>query len=292
MTEEIVKMIEIFAAKIEKFVLSHRLLLLILLVTFLVRLPSLFEPLWYGDEAIYLTIGQKIVRGGLMYLEIFDHKTPGIYYLAAAVIKTLGESIWSFRFFLMVWVLATTVIFYITTKEMFSKKVALAAVVVLSVLISTPLIEGTITNSEVLMILPTMVGILFGLRKRFFLAGVFFSLSFLLKFTGIFDFGAFFIFAALAVKKDEIKETIKRLVALTLGWFLPVFMTIVFFAINGGLSAYFDSAFLYNVSYTAYQNSFLFSNGVLVLKALPAILVLGYFVFRSFDRFKKKGETG
>jgi 4-amino-4-deoxy-L-arabinose transferase-like glycosyltransferase len=183
--------------RIESLVLNNRWLVILLLVTFLIRLPSLFEPLWYGDEAIYLTIGQKILRGGLLYVDIFDHKTPGIYYLAAASIQAFGASIWGFRVLLMFWVLLTLVVFFVLSKRLFDKKTALMATIFLAAFTATPLLEGNITNSEILMILPTALGIIFGLKNRYFLSGIFFSAAVLLKFPAVFDFAAFFIFVAL-----------------------------------------------------------------------------------------------
>ena len=61
-----------FLAQLARLILNNKILAVTLAVTFFVRLPSLFEPLWYGDEAIYLTIGQKLVRGGLMYVDILS----------------------------------------------------------------------------------------------------------------------------------------------------------------------------------------------------------------------------
>src|SRR3972149_9250866 len=94
-----------------KWLVKHEWLALIWAGVIFLRIPSLFEPFWYGDEAIYLVIGQKILGGGLMYVDIFDHKTPGIYYLAAATIRILGASIWSWRFLLMIWTIASLATF-------------------------------------------------------------------------------------------------------------------------------------------------------------------------------------
>ena len=282
---------EKFLLRTEKILTSYKLLIALLLVTFLVRLPSLFEPLWYGDEAIYLTIGQKILRGGLLYVDIFDHKTPGIYYLAAAAIKFFGESIWSFRFLLMVWVLVALVVFYFLAKEMFGKRIALLAAIILSALTSTPLIEGNITNSEILMILPISAGLIFGFKKRYFLAGIFFSVAFLLKFPAAFDFAAFFIFVLFTIQKKAISTTLKNLIFLLVGFLLPVFLTILYFASKGALSEYFRSAFLFNVSYTGYKTSFLFANGLLLTKALPVFLLVVYYGGRVFLRFRKGADA-
>jgi len=55
---------------------------ILLVIVLLLRVPNLFEPYWYGDEGIYLVLGQTMNKGATLYTEIIDHKTPLIYYLA------------------------------------------------------------------------------------------------------------------------------------------------------------------------------------------------------------------
>ncbi|PIV07387.1 hypothetical protein COS53_02565, partial [Candidatus Shapirobacteria bacterium CG03_land_8_20_14_0_80_35_14] len=57
---------------------------------FLLRLPSLFEPYWYGDEGVYLALGQGIRHGLTLYSQIYDNKPPAIYYLAALTQTVFG----------------------------------------------------------------------------------------------------------------------------------------------------------------------------------------------------------
>jgi len=276
--------------KLTGFLYTHKILFLILVVTFLVRLPSLFEPLWYKDEAIYLTVGQKILRGGLPYLDIFDHKTPGIYYLTALAIKTLGASIWSLRVLLTGWMLVTLIVFFFLGKKLFDTKTALIGVFFLSALTSTPLLEGNITNSELLMILLTSVAIILGLKNRYFFSGVFFSLAVLIKAPALFDFSAFFLFVVFSTKNLDFKALLKTLKPLALGFLLPLTLSAVFFAFHGALLDYFKSAFLFNISYTSYKNSFLFSNSLLVVKALPVFALVLFFALRTWRRLKSRVE--
>jgi len=283
---------ERLSLRVQKLFHSEWPLIAILSLTFIVRLPSLFEPLWYGDEAIYLTIGQKILRGGLLYADIFDHKTPGIYYLTAAAIRLFGGSVWSVKFLLMIWVLATFVAFFFLGKRLLSKKVALAATAILAVLTSTPLIEGNIYNSEILMILPISLGILAGLRQRFFIAGIFFSLAFLLKVPAMFDFAAFSIFVLFTIRKKAVSEILKNLTLLLAGFFVPIFLTSLYFLWQGALEEYLRSAFLFNITYVGRGNSFIFTHGLLVAKALPVFLLVCCYGVRSFLRFQKSGDTG
>ncbi len=279
-----------YLAKIESIVVSYKFLILVIIGLFLIRLPSLLEPLWYGDEAIYLTIGQEINRGGLLYVDAFDHKTPGIYYLAAWSMKLLGETIWSFKFLLAVWLVPTLIAFHYLTNFLFDKKTAILSTLILALFLATPMFEGNIVNSEILMILPTSIAIILGLKKRYFLSGIFFSLALLLKFPAIFDFGAFFIFLALTFDQRHYLVTIKNLVRLTLGLAIPFGLTFVYFASQGALAAYINNAFLFNLTYTNYGNEFIIPNGLLVVKALPLFTVFVYFLWRVFtDKGRRFG---
>ena len=46
---------------------------------FLLRLPSLIEPNWYGDEGIYQIIGKAMGSGRILYSQIWDNKPPLLY---------------------------------------------------------------------------------------------------------------------------------------------------------------------------------------------------------------------
>src|SRR3989344_5240885 len=264
-------MIGKFLLKIESLVSANKVILIVLLGVFLLRVPSLFEPLWYIDEAIYMVVVQEINRGSLLYSQIFDHKTPGIYYLAAWSTKLLGHTIWSFKFLLLTWMLPSLIAFYVLGKKLFDKKIAIASLVVLAILTSTTPLEGSIVNSELLMILPSSLGILLGLNKR--------------------DFAAFFVFLILSVRAGEILSTVKNLFRLSLGWFVPILVVSLYFLIEGGFATYVNSVLFYNVSYTSYGNSFLFSNSLLVFKLLPVFTILAFFALRGFINFRRTGST-
>ena len=61
--------------------LSCWFLIIISVVFFFLRFPSLFEPNWYGDEGVYQTLGIGMNAGRLLYKGIFDNKPPLLYFL-------------------------------------------------------------------------------------------------------------------------------------------------------------------------------------------------------------------
>ena len=92
--------------RLKKFFFKYWLVLLFGL-TFFLRLPSLFEPFTYGDEGIYLTLGQGLRKGLVFYRDIHDNKPPFLYLLAA-----LANSFSYYRLILFIWSFATILMFF------------------------------------------------------------------------------------------------------------------------------------------------------------------------------------
>jgi 4-amino-4-deoxy-L-arabinose transferase-like glycosyltransferase len=179
--------------KLNKLVEKQKNLILLLGLMVLLRIPSLYEPVWYGDENIYLTIGQGVRKGLVLYREItdFPNKPPMIYWLAAAV-----RSVFWFRLVLMVWSGLGTVVIYRMAQKLFGKRewVAPGLTLIFVLLTSLPLLEGTIANAEIFMIVPVSLGMLLlwnaTLKKQYFWAGLALGGGFLFKIPVAMDIAA------------------------------------------------------------------------------------------------------
>ncbi|MDH5533356.1 MAG: hypothetical protein OEX81_02930 [Candidatus Pacebacteria bacterium] len=131
------------------------ILALLLLVLFF-RLPNLFEPYWYGDEGIYLTIGNALKKGVPMYQGIIDHKTPLIYYFAM-----VPSQIW-FRVLNIVWSGASVILFFFLANRIIKNiKIVYFVSLLFTVLVSTPILEGNIPNGELFVMGFILLGGLF-----------------------------------------------------------------------------------------------------------------------------------
>jgi len=128
-------------------------ILFLLLVVIVLRIPNFFEPYWYGDEAIYLTVGNALSNGAHLYQDVVDHKTPIIYYLAM-----VPTQFW-FRVLLLGWMLVTTTVFYYFSLNLLRKIWLATASTALFVLLTTlPWLEGNIPNGELFVMGFIMVG--------------------------------------------------------------------------------------------------------------------------------------
>lgn len=229
-----------------------KFLVFILLLTFLLRLPSLFEPYWYGDEGIYLTLGQGIRKGLVLYKDIFDNKLPMIYLLAAVA----GNLFW-FRFILLLSCLGS-IIFLSKIVKIFFPKNSLSqkiSIFSFSLLSSLPLIEGNIANAEIFQILPILAAVYILARSKqptkeeFFLAGLLFSIAVLFKVPAVFDFLAVLIFLIFYSNQKKIFNFKSQLLLLVWGFFLPIAIVCTFFIYHNHLKEFVQITFFQNLGY-------------------------------------------
>jgi hypothetical protein len=243
--------------KLKKFFLSFWPFLLIILVFFL-RIPSLFEPFTYADEGIYLTLGQALRRGLVLYRDIYDNKPPLIYLLAS-----FAGNFFNYRLILFLWSLATIFVFYRLAQFLFAKNrfSVLLSTSVFAILTSLPTFEGNIANAENFMLLPTIAGFYLILKflgqaktkSKFpftwFLAGILFCLAVLFKVPAIFDFLAALLVCLLFINQKNLKAILAHLFSLLVGFLLPLMITFFYFGLKNSLMSYLQAAFFQNLLY-------------------------------------------
>lgn len=138
-----------------------------LLLGFLLRYPSLFEPRWYGDEGIFAAVAQNIRHGETLYSDAWDNKPPLIFYTYAGVQSSFGTGVLPLHLVTTIVVLATQAIVMAIALLLFDARRALVAGVAFALLLGTPVIEGTLAMTETYMILPTSAAVLaFVLAQR------------------------------------------------------------------------------------------------------------------------------
>ncbi|MBU2051835.1 hypothetical protein KKH13_01355 [Patescibacteria group bacterium] len=224
-----------------RWLLNNEALVLLLLLAVILRLPSLFEPYWYGDEGIYLVLGQAFNQGLIWYRDIHDNKPPLLYLLAAFT----GTVFW-FRLLLTVWFGATIVVFYRLMKRLLPQVPAAANLATLLLILLTTIFEGNIANAEIFFILPISAAVLLALggKPSFLTIGFLFALAFLFKIPAAFDFLALLLW--LIIWK---KLAFKNLLLAGLSFALPIIGTIIYYADKGAMIPYVRSALLQNVGY-------------------------------------------
>jgi hypothetical protein len=227
------------------------LLLLISIGLFIfLRLPSLFEPYWYGDEGIYLALGQGLRAGLNLYSQIHDNKPPILYYLAA-----LGQTVFGFRLLLALVMVPTLYLFHRLASKFLSPLQAKAAFFLFLILSSIPLLEGNIANAEVFMLLPTILGVYLFLNPvnsvYFLYSGLVLGLALAIKIPVAVEIGALFLWQLLNLK--NIKTFLVQMTIFAFGSLLPVSLFAVFYAFQGSLDNYLFAALLIILAFVLVQ---------------------------------------
>ncbi len=304
-----------YIKKFDKWIDSHLLLIWFLLAILVLRIPGFFEPYWYGDEAIYLTIGNALRNGARLYADIVDHKTPLIYYLA------MVNNQMQFRMLLMGWMIVATAAFYSVAKKILKHTISLmAALSVFTSLTTLTWLEGHIPNGELFVIGFVMLGWwLFSKTKLFaelldlshtgtttrpfkYLlgAGVLFSLAILTKVPAIMDAAVIFglgwfwlarhwIFAgSRSLTTKKFLETMIQYRLILAGLLIPLVLSVIYFVFRGAGREYLDYGLLYNFHYVG-NWELPFSNQFLrLLFTLPGKLTVIFVSVLALAAYHKK----
>lgn len=280
---------------LEKIHLPNWLIFILILVLIL-RIPSFFEPYYYGDEMIYLSLGQGIRHGIPLYSGLHDNKPPFLY-----VISAIAGNLFWFKAILVFWNLATIALFWKLSKIFFahSLKAHKFAVFIFAILTTIPLLEGNIANAELFMIAPTILAFLTLLTKKLnarniFISGLFFSFASLFKIPAAAELGViiFFWIIQSEFKKQELNRVLKNSAYLLLGFIIPIGLTFVWFGLAGSFKEYITAAFLQNFGYVSswrpgdVQKSFIARNSPLILRTL-FVLAGSFILFVKRKRLSK-----
>ncbi|OGM77235.1 hypothetical protein A2210_02685 [Candidatus Woesebacteria bacterium RIFOXYA1_FULL_40_18] len=250
----------------------------LLLAVLILRIPSFFEPYSYGDEMIYLTMGEAVRQGIPLYKAVHDNKPPLLYLTAA-----LGGNLFWFKATLAFWNLATIILFWKLVTSLFPNKDKLhkIATAIFALASTLPLLEGNIANAEMFMIGPTILAFFILLSKNLnfkniFFSGVLFSIASLFKIPAAFDVGAIVVFWLIQseFKKEKLAYVLKNTLYLTLGFLVPIGLSFLWFWTHGALGQYLTAAFLQNIGYLSsfrpqdIQKPFFVRNAPLLIRAL------------------------
>lgn len=287
-----------FLQKLEK-IRDFWFLLITSFFFFLLRLPSLFEPYWYGDEGIYQVLGIAMNQHRLLYRDIWDNKPPLLYFVYSLF---NSDQFWV-RLFSLIIGLLTVIAFYFLAKKLFEKeKIVWASTALFALLFGLPLLEGNIANAENFMLLPIITAGYLVLQSSeykilntkyliLFFSGVLLSIAFLFKIVAVFDFGALLVFLVFADSSFSFKNLLKRktlifeiekVASFVLGFVLPIILTAAVFLFNDALSYFIKAVLFSNVGYVGYGNKLIIPQGFLILK----LTMLGLFCLFIYAKRK------
>ncbi|MEX2028613.1 MAG: glycosyltransferase family 39 protein [Candidatus Curtissbacteria bacterium] len=258
----------------------------ILVLISVLRLPSLFEPFWYGDEGIFAAVARNLNMGGTLYQSAWDNKPPMIYLTYGATFQAFGVSMFSLRLLTLCVVLITAAAIYEIGQKALGVKRALVATAAFGILSSLRLIEANLALTEIFMILPITLAMLLAIWRKFdylsiFSAGALFAIASLYKQVGALEAVALGLYLFFYAK--NFAEFFKKGLAMTAGFAIVHAVTLTYFASLGLVSDYIFAAYTYYRIYLSESPKY-----ALLINILKIMPISGAFFYCLWK--KKKGE--
>lgn len=184
-----------------------------LLLSFFLRFWTLFVSVLDKDESIYILGADSLLNGNLPYIEIWDHKPPGIFILFSLTMLIFGKSIVSIRILSIIATTFTSYFLYriaVNIDEKQGEKIGLLAGSLYAIFSLHN--DGAAANGEILFA-PFVTGafvFLFQERKlsniKVFLIGLILGIGMQIKYLVIMDVLGLVLVGSLLRKEEGIRK--------------------------------------------------------------------------------------
>lgn len=163
-----------------------RVFLVVLALTFALRLPAFFTPVFNSDETFLATQAHVLKSGGQLYEDAIDRKPPIVPYIYAATFTFFETTaLWSVRVVAMLAVAMTAWLLAMEARRRYGRRAMwIAGILFVIAMVSFVPQDGQAANFEVFMLPSMTAAILFARRGRGFLSGVAIAAATLAKQTG------------------------------------------------------------------------------------------------------------
>jgi len=210
------------------------------------------------DGGFFLYAGQQILEGKIPYIDFWDSKGPGIFYINALGLWLGGGSRWGVWFVEFAFAFITFLVLYRLLSKKWGAGAALFGVTLASFSLRLALGYGNYTEEYALLF--NAIGLylfIFMLDEErrlttYLWIGVLFGISFTFRANNIGGFIAILLTEALySVFKKRWMEAIKVIISSFAGFVLPLLIWVLYFALKHGAGDMIYASILFNISYSA-----------------------------------------
>jgi 4-amino-4-deoxy-L-arabinose transferase-like glycosyltransferase len=205
------------------------------------------------DSGVFLYTGWRILNGEIPYRDVWDHKTPGIFYLDALGLAVSGGSRWGVWFVELVFLFAAAYVGYLLLKKLFGIYPAIVSTFLWLYTFLIVLAGGNLTQEYTL---PFQFAVLWLFSQwdetkpditRAYLLGLIGGAAFVIRQNAI---GVVLSVAAYLFVEGVISKRYRRLsvelLYLVLGSVTIPLMVAIYFISKGALADLWSAAFVFN----------------------------------------------
>jgi hypothetical protein len=272
---------------------------LLVALTFLLIIPmvalSQFIAYWRTDvvdDQMFGYFGWRIANGATVYLDVWDNKPPGIYWINAVGMLLGGGSYFGVMAMCVLALLTAHACFLTICGSLYYRGAAVMATVLLSFYLTHAFFTGGTNRTETFLVACELAAVLFYMRGwardrwwTWYLAGVCCGGAFLFKQVGLAAWGAMGLHTIILVCTRELpwRTGLRRCLLLLAGCVTLLALAAAYLAAQGALAAAWFATFEFNRAYFAtrtsrfpynYGSYHLLKNHALPILQLPLLMAV------------------
>jgi 4-amino-4-deoxy-L-arabinose transferase-like glycosyltransferase len=201
------------------------------------------------DTGQYAYGAQEVLRGYFPYKDFHINKPPGILFIYSMTFKFIGESSYNIKLIATLSILITSVFIYLIARKLFQAKYAVLVWVLFLLSMSLPNLQGVNANTEVFMITPLLFSLWLLIKgeskKGVLVSGFLVGVATLIKQTALANYLASILWLFLLRRKEFVKSS----TIFSLGYLIPLILTLGYLVKIGVWNEFWFSNFIFNKAY-------------------------------------------
>lgn len=244
------------------------------------------------DDQMFAYYGWRIAHGATVYLDVWDNKPPGIYWINAIGMLVGRGSYYGVVAMCVLALIVAHAAFFVAAASVYSRGAAAMTTILLSFYLMHADFTGGTNRTETFLVACELVAVAFYLRGwvrdcwwTWYAAGLFAGLAFLFKQVGLAAWGCMGVHLIVLVIARQLPAGVgfRRAVLLLLGAVTTVGVAAGYLANQGALSEACFAAFGFNRAYFAtgdsqfpynYKNWILLKNHFKPVMLLPSLMAV------------------
>jgi 4-amino-4-deoxy-L-arabinose transferase-like glycosyltransferase len=246
-----------------------------------------------ADSQMFGYFGWRIAHGGVAYLDVWDNKPPGIYWInALGFLLAGGDSYLGVVALCVIAALATHVLFFTVAASNYFRGAAAVATVLASFYLTHGYYQGGTNRTETFLVVLELAAVAAYVRGqlrdqawRWLLAGAFCGAAFMCKQVGLAAWGAMGVHTLALLVLGELRfgTALRRCVLLLVGMLLPVAAAVAVLAAQGALAEAYFAVVTFNRAYfevgvssfsNTYVNRVFLAMDIWNVLKLPALMAI------------------
>lgn len=244
------------------------------------------------DDQMFGYYGWRIAHGATVYLDVWDNKPPGIYWINAVGMLLAGGSYFGVIAMCVLALVVSHAAFFVTAASVYHRGAAALATILLSFYLTHAYYTGGTNRTETFLVACELTALAFYMRGwardrwwTWYAAGLFAGLAFLFKQVGLAAWGAMGLHTIIVVVMRRLSWPVglRRCLLLLVGAVTTVGLAAGYLAARGALGEALFATFTFNRAYAAtgdvqfpynYANLLLMWGHVKLVLILPVLMAV------------------